>query len=121
MAADALSRVQRAELLILAISSVNSDILVLIKQSYLLVNKLQQVLEQLQHGKHVPNYSLQDGLLRKRGKLVTGPDEQLKLQILKWMHDSPTGGHSGRDATLKRVKGLFNWKGMIRSIQHFIR
>lgn len=37
------------------------------------------------------------------------------------MHDSPTGGHFGMDATLKKVKGLFHWQGMTRTLQHFIK
>ena len=82
---------------------------------------LLQVLTQLQHGHSVGKYSLLDGMLRRKGKLVVGPDEALRQQLLQWMHDSPFGGHSGRQATLKRLQRLFYWKGMTKSVHQFIR
>jgi len=116
IAADALSRVQGAELLILAISSITSDILDHIKASYLLDNNIQHVLGQLEKGHKVSHYSLQGGLLRKKGRLMVGPDMALRDQILQWVHDSPFGGHSGREATLKRLKSLFCWRGMTKAV-----
>jgi len=59
--------------------------------------------------------------LRRKGKLVVGFDDTLKTIILQWVHASPQGGHSGRDATLKRLKQLFYWKGMNKAVQRFIR
>lgn len=41
-------------------------------------------------------------------------DTKIKNNILKWLHDSGIGGHSGRDVTHQRVKGLFYWKSMIK-------
>jgi len=35
------------------------------------------------------------------------------------MHNSPTGGHSGIDATLKQLKQLVYWKGMNKETQQF--
>lgn len=117
-AADALSRVIGAELLALTITAINTNLLDLIKSSYTQDQHLLQVLDQLQQGQVVGKYNLQDGLLQKKGKLVIGPDEELRSQILTWMHDSPTGGNSGREATLKRVQILFHWKGMTKSAVH---
>lgn len=39
-------------------------------------------------------------------------DQGLETVILKWLHVSLLGGHSGRDTTASRVKSLFFWKGM---------
>ena len=80
--ADALSRVPGAEVLTVAVSSIHSNVLDLIKASYLLDPNIQQIKDQLQNGLKVPHYMLQDGLLRKRGKLVVGPDLTLRKQIL---------------------------------------
>jgi len=44
---DALSRVQGAEVLALAVSSIHSDVLDLIKASYQIDSNIQQVLENL--------------------------------------------------------------------------
>jgi len=57
-------------------------------------------------GSPFANYAFQDGLLRKKGKLVVGPNSGLRQQILKWMHDSATSGHSSRETTLKRLQTL---------------
>ena len=117
MVADALSRVPGAKLLAMAISAPNSNILHLIKQSYQEDPHLIFILDNLLQGKSFSNYVLQDGLLRRKGKLVVGPDMDLRLQILKWMHDSATSRHLGRDATLKRLQRLFHWKGMTMAVQ----
>ena len=82
---------------------------------------LQQVQNQLQQGQPVSHYTIQDGLLRKKGRLVIGPDLSLRTQLLQWVHDSPFGGHSGRDATLKRLKSLFWWRGMTKAVQAHVR
>jgi len=62
-----------------------------------------------------------NGQLRRKGKLVVGLEVALKNKILHWVHTSPQGGHSGRDAILKRLKQLFFWKGLAKSVQSYIR
>lgn len=46
------------------------------------------LVDSLQHGQHIEHFALQDGLLRRKGKLVIGPDDELKLAILQWLHNS---------------------------------
>lgn len=53
--------------------------------------------------------------------MVVGANQELKRKILHWVHTSSVGGHSGRDATLKRLKHLFYWKGMNKEVQQYIR
>ena len=62
-----------------------------------------------------------NGELRRKGKLVVGNDVELKTHILKWLHDSAVGGHSGRDATLHRVKSLFFWPKMSLEVMNYVR
>ena len=121
VATDALSRLPSAQLLAMALSSVQSDLLETIQHSYALDAHLQEVLTQLQQGNTVGKYSLLDGMIRRKGKLVVRPNEGLRQQLLQWMHDSPFGGHSGRQATLKRLQRLFYWKVMTKSVHQFIR
>lgn len=40
---------------------------------------------------------------------------------MHWVHTSSTGGHPGRYATLKKLQGLFYWKGLIKDVQNYIR
>ena len=81
VAADALSRLPSAQLLAMALSLVQSDILEKIQHSYALDDHLQQVITQLQQGQPVGKYSFMDGMVRRKGKLVVGPDEGLKQQL----------------------------------------
>ena len=117
--ADALSRLPSAQVLLLSTSVIQSDLLELVKNSYSLDPTLQAYVQgTFELG---PKYSIIDGFLRKRGKLVIGPDANLKIIILNWVHSSPTGGHAGRDATLKKLQQIFYWKGITRDVQHHVR
>ncbi|GJT98869.1 transposon ty3-I gag-pol polyprotein [Tanacetum coccineum] len=60
--------------------------------------------------------------MRRNGKLVIGSDENLRQELLKFYHDEPMGGHSGIEASYKRLKAIFYWKGMKRLSKygHFI-
>ncbi|KAL1220367.1 hypothetical protein V5N11_005992 [Cardamine amara subsp. amara] len=68
-----------------------------------------------------PLFSFDNGELLRKGKLVVGNDEAVKLHILKWLHDSAVEGHSGRDATLHKIKSLFYWPKMNIEIQQYVR
>jgi len=37
------------------------------------------------------------------------------------VHNSPIGGHAGRDATIKKLQQLFYWKGLSKDVQHHVR
>lgn len=41
--------------------------------------------------------------------------------ILKWLHDSPLGGHFGRDVIAVQIKSLFFWKDMTKDIQQNVK
>lgn len=38
-----------------------------------------------------------------------------------WMHSSPQGGHSGIDATVKRIHTLFYWPRLKQTVINFIK
>lgn len=121
LAAEALSRVSGSEILCMAISVLDSNLHSLIQASYSLDINIQQLLGKLQSGLEVRHYTLVDSLIRKKGKILVGPDESLKISIMQWLHASSQGGHLGRDATLKRVKALFYWRGMSTMVSNFVR
>lgn len=52
---------------------------------------------------------------------MIGSDTNLKNRILKEIHDGPGGGHSGRDATYKRITQFCYWKGQTKDIDQYIR
>ena len=48
-------------------------------------------------------YSWQGDQLRRKGKLVVGQDTALREKLLSLFHNSPTRGHAGAEATMKRL------------------
>lgn len=65
---------------------------------------IQSLMKREQEGK---GYSFNYGQLRKNGRLMIGPDEQLRKEILQVWHNSTMGGHSGMEATYRIVAALF--------------
>lgn len=47
--------------------------------------------------------------------------DELREKILQWLHGSGVGGHSSREGTMQRVKGLFYWKWLSKQVQAYIR
>ncbi|GKC21367.1 putative mitochondrial protein [Tanacetum coccineum] len=57
---------------------------------------LQSVITSLKKGTYKNSkYTWSVNELRRKGKLVVGSDEQLRLKLISYFHSSPTGGHSG--------------------------
>lgn len=69
----------------------------------------------------VPNYTLQQGVLRYNSRIVVGSETPLRAKLVSALHNSELGGHSGHRATYQRVKMLFNWPGMKQFIVDFIK
>ncbi|KAK1683966.1 hypothetical protein QYE76_044814 [Lolium multiflorum] len=57
-------------------------------------------------------YSLNQGMIRLKGRLWIGANTALQTKLISAMHNSAVGGHSGITATFQRVKKLFAWKGL---------
>ena len=120
VAADALSRVQGAEILLMAISVVSSDLKDKIVASYELDAHLMDIIQKLQDGQQVLHYTLEAELLRKKDKIVVGPAEALRIAIINWQHTTPEREHLGRDLTVTRLRGFFYWKRLAKHTRQFI-
>lgn len=119
--ADALSRVQGAEVLLIALSMVDSNLSALILASYQLDDHLKSVLHSLTEVQLVEGFHLQNGLIRRKSRIVVGPDADLRSKIICWKHATHESGHGGRELTLNRVKAFFTWKGLTRDVRSFVR
>ncbi|CAL9248404.1 unnamed protein product, partial [Arabidopsis halleri] len=122
VAADALSRVTGSQLLHITLSQAHQGFYHSLQMLWQTDPHLKKVISDIQGNKNShPKFSFVNGELRHRGKLVVGNDKEVKLHILKWLHDSAIGGHSGRDKTLHRVKSLFYWPKMSLEVQNYVR
>jgi hypothetical protein len=96
---DALSRAPHAQQL-LTISSVVPAWIEQVTQSYLQDDHCLELLTKLSvDSTTVPNYTLANGILRHKGKVLVGNNGPLRLQLLDHFHKSALGGHSGERAT----------------------
>jgi hypothetical protein len=66
-------------------------------------------------------YALRDGLLFYKGRLCLGENQQLRTQVLNFVHSNLLAGHSGYERTMKRARRDFYWKGMKKDLKRFIR
>lgn len=122
VAADSLSRANHGELLHLAVSSISSELWDLIQQAYVADSSLKDLMQEVnaspdQH----PHYRVVDGFLFRKHRLVVPNNDQVRLVILQWLHSSHQGGHSGIRASTHRIKSLFYWKGLSKSVAEFIQ
>ena len=79
-----------------------------LEESYEKAGWLREILAQLVVNPTVVlDYTLTNGLVRYKGRLVVGDDPTLKEKILKALHCSPAGGHSGIRVTYQKVNQLF--------------
>jgi hypothetical protein len=118
VAADALSRPASHEIFTMVVSSVSSNIMEAITNSWQGDPYLLSIIHDLQStpGSH-PHYSWVNGHLNRKGKIVVGRDLELQSKIISLYNSSALGGHFGVTATAKRVGSLFYWKGQQKHIR----
>ena len=122
VAADALSRVSGSQLLHISLPQAHQGFFDSLKLLWQTDPHLSKLIMELKTNKlSHPQYTYANDELRRKGKLVVGNNVEIKTHIFKWLHDSAVGGHSGRDATLHRIKSLFFWPKMSLEVQNYVR
>jgi hypothetical protein len=120
-AADALSRRPHG-LNMMAMSAVQPKWLATIRGGYAADTQAQQLLTELAlTGFNEQGYSLQDGIIRYRGRIWLGNNKEAHRAILLALHSSALGGHSGIQGTYHKVKKLFSWPHMKQYIINYVQ
>ncbi|MBW0511883.1 hypothetical protein O181_051598 [Austropuccinia psidii MF-1] len=85
-------------------------------------NYYKEILKKLARGESVTDYSLepQSKLLLFKDRVVIPSNEEIKLNFLQKLHDSPLAGHPGQEKTLRLIKRDFHWAGMNKSIKDYV-
>lgn len=65
-------------------------------------------------------YTVDQDILRFKGKIYVGSSTELRKEIILNMHTSVVGGHSGITATYQRLLSVFCWPGMKQRITEII-
>jgi len=93
-----------------------------LKQQYTEDEGLKQLMEKwLNNDLDTCRYSLRDGLLLYKHKILLGGSPVLKSQVLQYVHSDLAAGHSGYDKTLQRARRDFYWHYMRKDVKNFIR
>jgi hypothetical protein len=66
-------------------------------------------------------FSMKQGILLYKKRIHIGSCQQLKHQVLQFVHSDPIAGHSGYERTMQRAKREFYWRGMKKYLKKFIR
>ena len=79
---------------------------------------IKELMEQLTLNQvNKPNYTLRNGLLRYKERMVIGDNDSIKKKILEALHNSPVRGHPGVQNTYCRIKQLFYWPGLKKAVK----
>lgn len=78
------------------------------------------LLVSLSLGKSEPHFTLQNGLLRYKGRIWLGTNVLLQHKVLHALHTSPVGGHSSFPVTYRKVKCHFAWPKMKKMVKDFV-
>lgn len=118
-AADALSRKEKSDdSQIVAISACTPTWLQAVTEGYIKDSFSSQLLAELAVSPSArPHFSLQQGIIRYKGRIWIGDNPSLQQQLINEMHSKPIGGHSGFPVTYRRMKQLFAWKGMKEAVK----
>jgi len=64
-------------------------------------------------------WSIEDGLVLKEGKIYV-PEEALRVEVIRWHHDTAVGGHGGRWKTTELVGRNYWWPGMTKEVAKYV-
>ncbi|XP_042972693.1 uncharacterized protein LOC122304485 [Carya illinoinensis] len=120
---DALSRKNEEEQAILAVISFPTPLWIdELKGSYSLCLRIADIVTKLQLGEPGPkHFSMQQGLLLRKGKMVVVPASSMQSKILEYIHNNPHAGHVGYHKTLHRARRDFWREGMRKDVRKLVK
>lgn len=83
---------------------------------------IQQLVADLREGRpHMEGFTVENGLVLYKGRIVIPPKSPLVHKLLTFYHDSPSGGHSGDLKTYLRMASEWYWAGMRRMVAQYVK
>ncbi|KAJ3705864.1 hypothetical protein LUZ61_009569 [Rhynchospora tenuis] len=127
--ADALSRLQLPESSIegeknelAAVSELIPSWQEELKTSYINDQWIQQLKDKLEaNDSQESDYTVHQGVIKYKGRICVGNGQNWREKLLKEVHDSTVGGHSGILVTYQRLKSMFYWPKMKEEVHQYVR
>lgn len=66
------------------------------------------------------DYTLKEGIIRYKGRILVPPPQEIQLRIISSLHSSLVGGHSGYQVTYNRIKNIFQWIKLKQMVKEFV-
>ncbi|KAJ1699965.1 hypothetical protein LUZ63_008477 [Rhynchospora breviuscula] len=66
------------------------------------------------------DYSMHQGIIRYKGRICVGEGDGWRKRLLKELHNTTVGGHSGILVTYQRLKSMFHWPHMKEDVHKFV-
>lgn len=86
---------------------------------------LSPIIQQLESGAQVQNFSLRNNILKYRKNARCPPKivvpQAMREMIIKYYHESVFSAHWGIHKTVAKITKLFTWENMFQEIKHFVR
>jgi hypothetical protein len=121
-AADALSRQCSDELQCCVVSHCTPAWLQELVVSYDQDSDTKELLTKLSlHSGQLDPFSLQQGVIRHKGRIWLASSPAMQLKVIRAVHDTAIGGHSGVPATYSKLKSLFYWPSMKAAVREYVQ
>lgn len=82
---------------------------------------MQELISRCLKGELSPQYTVIKGMLFYKGKVYIAKAPELRTKLLRFLHDSTWGVHSGGDKPIQRVQRDFYWPGMKAESRAYIK
>jgi Reverse transcriptase (RNA-dependent DNA polymerase)/RNase H-like domain found in reverse transcriptase/Integrase zinc binding domain len=118
---DALSRVERQSGELLAISELIPQWVNDIINNYIEDSWIEAIKKRInEKGEEEKLYNETNGIIRYKGGLCVGNAGEWRRKMLREMHESGMGGHSGVLGTYQKVKKLFHWPKLKETVYEYV-
>ena len=64
-------------------------------------------------------WSIEDGLVVKEERIYV-PEGTLRIEVIRWHHDTAVGGHGGRWKTTELVGRNYWWPGLTKEVAKYV-
>ena len=65
-------------------------------------------------------WKIEEEILFFKDRCYIPPHKELRREVVKWYHDSLSGGHSGHFKTLELIQRYYWWPGMIVFVKNYV-
>ncbi|KAJ3687587.1 hypothetical protein LUZ61_016751 [Rhynchospora tenuis] len=123
MVADALSRscIHKEVALVSIVTELVPDWISSVRDSYENDPKAKEIKEKMNKTEPLEEWSSEGEILKRKNKIYVGKQGNVRTNLIREMHGTATGGHSGIQTTYQRLKRYVYWPGMKNDVCSIVK